>query len=339
VATAGRIHAQSRLVRDSIRSAALAGNRLGDNPTREVLVYLPASYATEPNRRYPVLYFLHGFTSHPTEWIDGSYPGLNLQTAMDTLTAKHSLPEYIVVMPDVDNRLGGGFYENSPVAGGWADFVVHDLVNYVDGHYRTINNRAHRALAGHSMGGFGALVLGLANPAKFGLLYVMSPCCVSFVGELAPSSPAWAAAAEAKSWTLPGAPPGTRFVVALAVALSADTSRTLGYGELPFGTDGGRLVARPSIVERWEARMPTRLARRLVASGGPRPLIYLDFGSRDQIASVDLGVAALTRTFDGLGVRYTSLEFDGGHVDRVPDRVAGHLLPTVGEWMRRPNQQ
>jgi hypothetical protein len=102
--------------------------------------------AREPKRRFPVLYLLHGFTSVPSEWLDGSYPGLNLQMAMDSLLGEKPRDEFLVVMPDANSRLGGGFYTNSPVSGGWADFVVRDLVGYIDGHYRTQANRLDRDL-------------------------------------------------------------------------------------------------------------------------------------------------------------------------------------------------
>ena len=327
---------QGRVVWDTVQSRALRDNRLGDSTARQLLVYLPPSYDSSSNRRYPVLYFLHGFTSHPVEWLDGSYPGLNLATAMDTLT-RSGMTEYIVVTPDADNRLGGGFYENSPVTGDWADFVMKDVIGYVDHHYRTMPDRAHRALAGHSMGGFGALVLGLAHPDKFGLVYAMSPCCVSFVGELAPTSASWTAAARSTTWDVPGRTRQafeTRLVVAMAAALSPDPDRARGYGKLPFEPDSTGLVVLPDVLRRWERRMPIDLARHLAASGKPVPQLFIDYGSQDQVRSVDPGVAALEQVLDSLGMRYTSREFEGGHIDHVPERVTEYLLPTVGEWVK-----
>jgi S-formylglutathione hydrolase len=327
--------AQSRLVRDSVHSAGLERNRLGDAATRRLLIYLPPSYDRKPGRRYPVLYLLHGFTSDPVEWVDGSYAGLNLQTAMDSLVAHDSTPEFIVVMPDANNRLGGGFYTDSPVTGSWAAFVVRDLVGYIDRHYRTMADRAHRALAGHSMGGFGALVLGFAHPERFGLLYGMSPCCMSFVGELGPTSPAWAAAAGASSWAVDSGPAGTPFIIALAVALSPDPARARGYGTLPFEPDGtGRLQPRPDVIARWRQSMPVGMAHRLVEEPVRQPRVYLEFGLSDHVPSVVPGVAALRGTLDSLGIRYTASEFQGGHTDRVRERVSEHLLPAVGQWFR-----
>jgi S-formylglutathione hydrolase FrmB len=325
----------SRLVHDTVVSKALAGNRLGDSPARELLVYLPASYETDPARRYPVLYFLHGFTSKPIEWMDGSYPGFNLQTTLDTLIARRTIPDLIVVMPDADNALGGGFYENSPIAGNWADFVVRDVVGYIDGRYRTIADRRHRALAGHSMGGFGALALGFTRPEEFGLVYAMSPCCLAFVGEMAPESPAWNAAAQATSWDVRGTPSGTNFIVALAAALSPAPERTPAFGALPFGSVDGRVVVNQAVKARWESRLPIALAQQMIARRADAPDIYLDYGTRDQVASVDPGVAELRKVLDASHVRYGDNAFDGGHIDHLPERITEHMLPVVGAWLQQ----
>lgn len=336
VAAPRQAHGQSRIVHDSVHAAALEGNLLGDSATREVLIYLPPSYSRSPKRRFPVLYLLHGFTSLPSEWLDGSYPGLNLQTALDSVIAVDSLPEFLVVMPDVNTRLGGGFYTNSPVAGGWADFIVRDLVDYVDRHYRTRADRTHRALAGHSMGGYGTLVLGFTNPDRFGMLYAMSPACIAFEGELSPRSEAWTAASEATTYTVPRTPTGLRFVVALAVALSPAPDRARLYGELPFEPDSaGRLQPNPIALDRWRSRMPIGLVAGLARSRAPRPELYLEFGVEDHVPSVVPGVASLIRALDSAGVRYVAASFEGGHVDRMPERIAGYLLPTVGRWFRK----
>jgi S-formylglutathione hydrolase len=93
---------QGTIVTDSVSSPALASNVVGEKQTRQVLVYLPPSYRRDPARRFPVLYLLHGATSLPKEWVDGSYEGLDLRVAMDSLIAAAAIPELIVVMPDAN---------------------------------------------------------------------------------------------------------------------------------------------------------------------------------------------------------------------------------------------
>ena len=78
---------------------------VGARPVRRVLVYLPPSYRQEPARRYPVRYLLHGATSVPDEWLDGTYQGLDLRVALDSLIKAAAIPEVITVMPDANNAL------------------------------------------------------------------------------------------------------------------------------------------------------------------------------------------------------------------------------------------
>jgi S-formylglutathione hydrolase len=185
-----RSQGQSTLVTDSVMSPGLASNVVGDRPVRRLLVYPPPSYRHDVARRYPVLYLLHGATSVPDEWLDGSYQGLDLQVALGSLLSAAAIPEFIVVMPDANSALQASWYANSPATGNREDFVVRDLVRHVDRRYRTDDRAARRALVGHSMGGFGALAIGFNHPGVFGLAYAMSPCCIGFVGILAPAASA-----------------------------------------------------------------------------------------------------------------------------------------------------
>lgn len=329
---AAPLAAQGELIRDSVHSRGLEGNLLGDGATREVLIYLPPSYRSAPGRRYPVLYFLHGTTSKPVEWIDGTYAGLDLRTAMDSLIRKGTIGEFIVVMPDADNALGGAFYVNSSVAGRWGDFISKDLVRHIDRRYRTRPGRADRALAGHSMGGFGALVVGLGHPERFGLLYAMSPCCT-----LA-ESPAilerrWLEVDRIDSWQgVMDASGGAQSLISLAFAFSPAPGQRRRYGALPFERDStGGLRQVPTVFERWRVRLPAGLASKL---GGRRkaPLIHLELGSAEAASSVGASVRELAATLECRKIHYTLTTFDGGHSDRTHIRVSEHLLPAVGRF-------
>ncbi|MFT5144559.1 MAG: S-formylglutathione hydrolase FrmB [Rhodothermales bacterium] len=97
--SSGVSSAQSVVKVDTVLSAGLASNLVGDDPARKVLVYLPPSYREEEGRQYPVLYLLHGVTSWPEEWVDGTYQGMDIQIALDSLTSAGATPEFIVVMP------------------------------------------------------------------------------------------------------------------------------------------------------------------------------------------------------------------------------------------------
>lgn len=148
---------------------------------KTVLVYLPANYDVDPAKRYPVFYYLHGLGGDETNWV--SYG--KLPAAADAMKL-----EAIVVMPDGDNN----FYFDSPMAedydacmksgkgmfssvqshpdtcvhaSKYETYIQHDLIAWTDTTYRTLAKREARAIAGLSMGGFGALQLGMRFPETF----------------------------------------------------------------------------------------------------------------------------------------------------------------------------
>jgi pimeloyl-ACP methyl ester carboxylesterase len=326
------VTAQGTLVTDSVASPGLASNVVGDSPMRRVLVYLPPSYRHELNRRYPVLYLLHGATSVPDEWLDGTYQGLNLTVALDSLVSAAAIPEFIVVMPDASNALQASWYANSPATGNWEDFVVQDLVRHIEGHYRTESRRERRALVGHSMGGFGALAIGFNHPGRFGVVYAISPCCIGFVGPLAPSAPTWPGLAEVTRWQ--DAPARLGLMVGLAAALDGSRTSPRLFEELPFGlAPGGTIVPNPAVQSRWLARMPADLASAMVRRGDNPPVILLESGSDEP--GIGAGIQLLRGRLDSLHIRYSDTTFTGGHIDRVRERFTHHMLPTIGQWFRQ----
>ena len=120
---------------------------------RDVLVYLPPSYASDAMRRFPVVYLLAEF---PVDT-------LKLQEAADRLATQPGFSEPIVVLPDVPRA-----------AGDVETFVTVDLVAYVDGKYRTMTARISRGLGGSSLGGDAALRVAMKRPDVFSSLYLVS---------------------------------------------------------------------------------------------------------------------------------------------------------------------
>ncbi len=123
-------------------------------------VILPHDYATS-NRRYPVLYLLHGYNGDYSDWVTKSH------------VTEHAKPYgEIIVMPEG----GTGFYVNNVADPklAWEDYLILDLIPYVDSHYRTVRTRQGRAIAGLSMGGYGAMTLGLRHPRIFAAIASLS---------------------------------------------------------------------------------------------------------------------------------------------------------------------
>src|SRR5579883_3456846 len=120
-----------------VHGKSLEQNLEGDSPDRDVFVYLPPSCAGSPNRRYPVIYFLHGYAAKAETYWNSLAVGL----AADTAVRDGSAQEMIIVLPDAYTVYDGSMFSNSPTTGDWESFVARDLVAYIDSHYRTIANR------------------------------------------------------------------------------------------------------------------------------------------------------------------------------------------------------
>ncbi len=164
-----------RYVLDKITSPALKGNLLGDPATRPMWVWLPPSYDTSPEKRYPTIYMLHGFTGDHNQFKYGPMLNLNIGEMASILIADGRIDEVIIVMPDASNVFGGSFYSSNKVIGDYRTYIAHDLVNYIDRKYRTIPERDSRSIAGNSMGANGALSLAMEYPKIFGAVAAMSP--------------------------------------------------------------------------------------------------------------------------------------------------------------------
>src|SRR6185436_9924386 len=119
---------------------------------RYVSVYLPASYSKYTKRRYPVVYFLHGYTDDDTRFYGTRQHWMKLVPILDTVFSESRAKEMIIVTPDAYTRFQGSMYSNSVTTGNWEDFIAKELVGYIDSHYRTIAKKESRGLCGHSMG-------------------------------------------------------------------------------------------------------------------------------------------------------------------------------------------
>jgi S-formylglutathione hydrolase len=322
--------AQSREAQKSIKSGtlervtvhgdSLVGNLAGDSPDRLVSVYLPPSYTASPKRRYPVLYLLHGFTDSDDHWfgLAGKH-FVNVPTAANNAFAGGAR-EFIIVMPNAFTRYQGSMYSNSVVTGNWEAFVAQDLVTFVDAHYRTLAVRASRGLAGHSMGGYGTVRIGMKYPGVFSSLYIMSPCCMD--ANLQPSVEAMQQAAKVQTdEDVQMADFFTKAMLASAAAWSPNPRNPPRYFDLPV--KDGQVV--PDIVARWAANAPLAMVHQYIPSLKKYAAIAVDAGDQD------VGIAATVRTLDRVladyGIAHDSEIYDGDHVSRVGERLETKVLP------------
>ena len=157
-----------------IPAPSLKGNMLYTPDFQPIAVYLPPSY-NNSNKKYPVVYYLPGFGDNIIYYTVYGAFGFRVNQSLDELINSGKINEMIFVMTNPVNIFAGHFYVNSPVSGNWEDFIVKDLVQFVDANYRTIKDKESRGISGHSMGGFGALNLAMLHPDVFSMAYALSP--------------------------------------------------------------------------------------------------------------------------------------------------------------------
>lgn len=149
----------------TIPAPSLKDNLVEEPTEQKIYIKLPPKYYSS-KKRYPVLYYLHGFGGTQDEI--SNFLGMADQQTLDNTA-------FIIVGVNGKNQLGGSFWVNSPVTGNWEDFLVKDVVGYIDGKYRTIAKASSRGIAGFSMGGFSAINIALKHPETFSCLYAACP--------------------------------------------------------------------------------------------------------------------------------------------------------------------
>ncbi len=320
------------LVTTKIHSPALEGNKLGDPADQDIFIYLPPSYASTPDRRFPTLYLLHGYVGRPGMWTDGTFQGMKLPESMDRLIASGAAQEMIVVMPNGRNKYLGSMYTNSNVTGNWEDYIARDVVAYTDSHYRTLARPASRGIAGHSMGGYGAFTLAMKHPDVFGAVYALSPCCVGMKADLTSSNPFWHSALAAQQTGKlfdPKSPEEffTDAFIALGSAWSPNPGRGPLFVDLPYREEAGSLAANEPVLRQWEDHSPLGAAPNYKNNLLRLRAISFDYGLQDNFAHIPLAIRLLSEELAQLGVPHVLASYQGDHGNRIRERFETVVVP------------
>ncbi|MDZ7630003.1 MAG: alpha/beta hydrolase-fold protein [Gemmatimonadaceae bacterium] len=291
---------------------------------KNMLVYLPPSYVATAGaaRRYPVALYLHGRWGDETDWVTLG----RLPQVMDSLVAS-GMPEMIVVMPDGDD----GWWmtwalpqrrdacrrephrdeapdEYCVPTPRYDEYVVHDVVSYVDSAYRTIAQRDARAIGGLSMGGYGAISLAMRYPEMF------------------------VAAASHSGVLVPGLMPDSSSIPTVGrITWRAGRSRS----ELREATHARWAGMYPMFgfdSSTWRRRDPLTLLAALRAAGRPVPALYADVGRRDELVQQNRTFVEQSRRLD-VAIEYA--EWDGDHSWATYQRNLGHGLRFLSRHLTR----
>jgi enterochelin esterase-like enzyme len=281
-----------------------------------LIVFLPPSYLKDKHRRYPVVYALHGYSIGAEQWTHEIHVPQTIEGAF-ALGSK----EMIVVLPDSRTVHNGSMYSSSVTTGDFENFISHDVVEYIDAHYRTLPNRLSRGLVGHSMGGYGATHIGMKHPDVFGSLYIMSPCCMS-ARAAGPVNPETEKALPAVKTPDDSAklPFGLRAQLASAAAWSPDPKNPPLYLDLPT-KDG---VIQPDVIAKWAANAPLAFIDQYIDNLRQYRAISIDVGDQDGLRS-DTG--KLHDILDNYSIASGFEIYHGTHTSAVADRFQNHVIP------------
>ena len=298
---------------------SLEGNLEGNATAREAMVVLPPSYKTNPTKRYPVVYYLHGFA------IDGRnfYNYMKVPEAVAKNAAEGN--EFIVVIPDTLTKMGGSMYSSSVTTGDFRKFVAKDLVDYIDKTYRTIASREGRGLAGHSMGGYGTWVVGMTYPEVFDSIWAQSACCVSPRTETVESATAMAAVPYE---TVDNAGFGMRAGLASAVAWAPNPKNPPYYVDFPL-KDG---AVDPLVIAKWANNSPLAMVASHVGALQSFDAIGLDVGDKDGLVRDD---TLIHEELEKFGIEHEWAVYPGTHTDKIGERFADVVLPFFAKHLAK----
>ena len=259
---------------------------------------------------------MHGYSIGAEQWTHEIHVPQTIEGAF-----AQGAHEFIVVLPDSKTIHNGSMYSSSVTTGDFENFIAHDVVSYIDAHYRTIPNRASRGLVGHSMGGYGTTRIGMKHADVFGSLYIMSPCCLS-------ARPAGQVNAETekKLESVKTEEDSARLSfferaeLASAAAWSPDPKNPPLYLDLPF-KDG---VVQPDILAKWAANAPLTFIDQYIGSLRLYRAISIDVGDQDGLRK---DTEKLHEVLDKYGIGNSLEIYSGTHTSAVADRFQNHVMP------------
>lgn len=309
--------AQARTEHTVVHGAVLVGNLEGNAVDREAWVFLPPGYDANPAKRYPVVYFLHGFFATPKMYDDL----VKFQEAVDAAAAAGN--ELILVMPDAHTRFKGSFYSASPTTGDFETFVARDLVEHVDRTFRTLATPASRGLSGHSMGGYGTFRIALNQPGVFSSIYAMAACCMTPRTFSVDQLQKIAAMTPEQFATAPMSEAGS---LAVLSAWAPDPQNPPSY--IASGIKDGAVD--PLFLARIAANSPLAMLPQHLRSYRGLEAIAFDVGDKDGLIKDS---QLMDEALSSYGIAHRFTVFDGDHGNRVAARIRSDLLPFFGEHL------
>jgi enterochelin esterase-like enzyme len=301
-------------------SNILKSNPLKDPYKRDVIVYLPPDYTPSDSSGYVTVFGLVGFGGRGKMLLNEDPFEETIEERMNRLisTNKKCGP-MLIVLVDCFTKLGGNQYINSSATGMYEDYILNEIVPFIDENY----NCSFRALFGHSSGGYGSIILAMRHPEIFqgfashsgdsGFEYCYLPdfpkALNVFIQAGGPAK--W----FDNFWKKPNRHQQNDMVALNVMAMAAhyspnpNSKETMGI-DFPFNLQTGEILQ--DVWNRWLSWDPTRLVEKYHSSLERLKVIYIDCGTKDEF-NLQWGTRVLHSKLEKMNIRHFYHEFDNGH--------------------------
>lgn len=299
--------ANGAVIERHIDAASLRGSTIGTPTERRVAIYLPPGYEGSA-KHYPVIYML----PNPIGSFRGDFDQHHADTVFDEAIASGALPACIVVAPDLNTPIGPSWYANSPVTGNWDDYVVKELVPYIDANFRTLPTSASRGITGNYIGAYGALRLGMLHPDVFGSVYGMHPVGTGSGVQAMTSRPDWDLLGHATSIDQVRNAGFSALFLSIFQAFLPDASRPPLFVDLPAAKSGDTLTIDAAQTRRLRANffiaelVPANAEKIRTLRG-----LKFDWSRNDSIYDHIYSNHALTHLLNEYGIPHEAEEYNG----------------------------
>jgi enterochelin esterase-like enzyme len=284
-----------------------------------LIVYLAPSYSQSYSKGYITVYGLPGFGGQARSFLNADPLGENIEQKMNRLISEKKCGPMILVLVDCFTKFGGNQYINSSATGRYEDYIVKEIVSFIDKNY----NSSARAVFGHSSGGYGSLMLGMRHPdvfkgladhsgdSAFEYCYLPDfPKALSSYRQYNNSPKKWLDNFWNKQnrHSKEDGPPLNIFAMAAHYSPNPD-SKDMGV-DLPFDLNTGEILQK--VWDRWMSWDPTKIIEMYNENLKRLKFIYLDCGTKDEF-NLQWGARILHSKLVSMNINHYYEEFDDGH--------------------------
>jgi S-formylglutathione hydrolase FrmB len=322
---------KSTVIHERFLAPSLVENPAGENAMRRLTIYLPPGYY-QSKQHYPVIYFLHGFNGEDSATMED----LEINKLLDTAIYSKHIKPIIFVLPNSFTKYKGSFYTNSALTGNWSDYIAKDVVNYVDKHFRTIPNKRSRGISGASMGGNGALKMGMLFPDIFSSVYATTPATLNWSDGINTNIEAFKTISAAKNDSDIFKTGASLLMVDLGRTYSPNLNKPPFYADMPAYYIGDSLVIDTSVLNKWTENFPTNMIASHLNALRSLKAIKIDWGRNDAGRHVPVTCLQFSKELEWYGISHFAEEYLGGHAEHLEGtdgRIYTEILPFFDTYL------